>query len=371
MNDIEDLLREELRARVAAAEARQAEEPPRVLLGALDRRIRRARLRQRWGAAGLSAVAIGVAIFLPLALLAPGAPAGYRGNGSHHPRIPLTDTAATPSGWTPIAYGNAQISVPSDWLVSSRPVCGRVGHGYVVIGTASTSLAVRNPRCKQAANMAAIQVLPPGQGHTHRRSGQINGIPVLGVRPVEREYASFLAPTLHVLVTVRGPLSNKVLGTLTRSPFSVVLEAGPRFPVPRNWRWHDFGGIRFATPARWQTIKSRVWYPCWAAITSAQTVELVNATRAVAFSCSSAGGGVRPLHGLVVGTGRYVSLHGPVGYGCRSLHGLRACFAMPGPGRPLELAVYAPGRHKPTVVDVGLKGNGAEARTIVESIRPR
>src|SRR5262249_38489793 len=115
MNDLEDLLREELHARVAAAEASQAEESATVLLGRLDQRIRRARLRQRWGAAGLSAIGIGVAIFLPLALLAPGAPAGYGGNGAHHLGIPLSDTAATPSDWAPIAYGHAQISVPPDW----------------------------------------------------------------------------------------------------------------------------------------------------------------------------------------------------------------------------------------------------------------
>src|SRR5262249_52869487 len=148
------------------------------------------------------------------------------------------------------------------------------------------SLAVRNPRCMQASNMAAIQVVPPGEGQTHRRTGQINGIPLLGVRPVARGYASFLAPTLHVLITVRGPLANKVLGTLTRSPFSVVFEAGPRLSVPHSWRWRDFGGIRFATPAQWRTIKSRVWNPCWWVMkTSTQAVKLIKATRAVAVDC--------------------------------------------------------------------------------------
>jgi len=255
--------------------------------------------------------------------------------------------------------------------LASRPVCGRVGYGYVVVGSASANLVVRNPRCKQAANMAAIQLRPSAQIQSGRRSGRINGIPVLSVRPPGHGFVSYLAPTLHVLVTARGPLASRVLGTLTRSRLSVVLEAGSRPSVPHNWRWHDFGGIRFATPTQWRTINSRVWYPCWAAITSTEAVELVNATLAVAFSCSSAGGGMRASHGVVVGAGRYVSLHGPAGYGCRSLHGLRACFAMPGPGGPLELAVYVPGRHKPTVVDVGLEGNGAEARMIVESIRPR
>jgi hypothetical protein len=374
MNDLEDLVRRELGARVDEAEAAAAVEQPVALLADLDGRIRRARLRIRWRVSALSAVAIAAAIVLPLTLLSPGPAQTNPVLGGPGPSLPLTDTAATPTGWVPVAYGNAQISVPTDWQVSGRPVCGRVDHGYVVIGTASTSLAVRNPRCKQASNMAAIQVLPADQGQTHRRTGQINGIPLLGVRPVARGYASFLAPTLHVVITVRGPLATKVLGTLTRSPLSVVLAPGPQFPVPRSWRWHDFGGIRFATPAQWRTIKSRIWYPCWWVMTSAWAVKLIKATRAVAFHCvppPDIAGAMRPRDGVVVGAGRYAALYQPASLGCRSLHGLSACLAMPGPGRLLELAVYVPGRHKPTVVDVGLTGNGAEARTIVESIRPR
>ena len=144
MNDVEELLREEMRARVAAAEARQADETPLMLLGRLDRRIRRARLRRRWGTAGLSAVAIGVAIALPLALFSP----GYRSSGAPHPTVPLTDTAATPSGWAPVAYGNAQISVPADWRVSRGPVCeagGRIRPRTSL--SRSGSIRIPRPRC--------------------------------------------------------------------------------------------------------------------------------------------------------------------------------------------------------------------------------
>jgi hypothetical protein len=372
MNDLEDLVRQELRAHVDAAEARQAEEPPSVLLGALDRRIRRARLRRKWTASALSAVAIAAAITIPLALLSPGT-RPLVSVALPGARVPLSDTAATPRGWAPVAYGDAQISVPPDWLVGDRPACGRVGRGYVVLGTAATSLKVRNPRCKQASNMAAIQVLQAGQGQTHGQAGEINGIRVLSAPPVVRGDVSLYVPALHALVTARGPLANKVVGTLTRSASSVVLEDGPHFPVPHRWRWHDFGGIRFATPARWRTIKSRVWYPCWWVISSTEAVKLVNATRIVRFICPpppSMADAMRPSHGVVVGTGRYMTLHQPASHGCRSLHGLRACFTVPGPGSPLALAVDVPGRHKPTVVDIGLAGNGLEARTIFESIRP-
>jgi hypothetical protein len=365
MNDLEDLVRQELRARVDSAEAKQVGEPGSVLLIGLGQRIRRARLRRRWGA-GLGVMAV-AAIALVFGLASFGTSAFKPEVLSLRPTVALTDTAATPAGWMPIAYGNAQISVPADWRVSSRPVCGHVGGGYVIVGTASRPIV--NPRCRHASNMAAIRTLPTGHGQTRDRTGQINRIPVLGGQPAPRGYATFLAPTLHALITVRGPLANKVLGTLTRSPFSVVLERGRRLPVPSGWRWHDFGGIRFAAPAQFRTIKSHVWYPCRAAILSAQAVELVNATRAVGFSCPPFADLISS-RGVVVGAGRYVAQHWSSRYGCRSLHGLHACFAMAGLGAPLELVVDVPGRHKPTVVDIGLAGNGAEARTIFESIRP-
>jgi hypothetical protein len=244
----------------------------------------------------------------------------------------------------------------------------------VVIGPASTNLTVRNPRCKQARNMAAIQVLPKGEGHTRRMTGQINGIPLLGMRPVARGFATFLAPTLHVLITARGPLANQVFATLTRSPLSVVLASGPQAMVPPGWRWHDFGGIRLAAPRAWRVLRSNLWFTCWDVVYPALSVELVTASRRVLMSCSvprDIAGFLRPSHGVAVGFGRYAGLYDTSSeIGCRQMHGLRACLYWPGPGRPLELAVFVPGQGKPTVVDVGLRGTGLEARTIVESIRP-
>jgi hypothetical protein len=366
MSDVEDLLRAELRARVDAAEAAGPDSALR--LADLDARIRRVRLRRRWTGAALGGVAVAVAV----ALSSSPAP-GHDGPATRGPRLPLTDTAVTPAGWAPVAYGNVQISVPARWRVASRLVCGRAWHGFVVLGTTATSLVARNRRCKQAANMVAIQILPKGQGHTRRRTGQINGIPLLGVRPLVRGSATFLVPTMHVLITARGPLANQVLRTLTRSPLSVVLAAGRRFPPPHSWRWHHFGGIRFATPGAWRVQRSRLWFSCWDVVYPALTVELVRGTRRVLMSCApplDRAGFLRPSHGVAVGFGRYVGLYdATTEMGCRRLHGLRACFYWPSPGRPLELAVFVPGRSRPTLVEVGLKGSGAEARTIVESIR--
>jgi hypothetical protein len=376
MNDIEDLVRQELRARVAAAEAAAPEEQPVAMLADLDRRIRRARLNRRWTASVLSAVAVLAAVTLPLTLASSGQPPPQLGSPAAQASVPLTDTAATPRGWAPVAYGDAQISVPADWRVATTPVCGRAAPGYVVLGNMSTNLIVQNPRCRQAPNTAAILLGAPGKGRGALAGAtKINGIPVESVllAPSEDGSVSYFVPGLHVMVTAHGSLARRVLATLTRSPLSVALAAGTRFPVPHSWRWHDFGGIRFATPARWRTEKSSVWYPCWWTIESTQAVKLVKATRNERFMCPPSPfivGFMRPRHGLVVGAGRFASPYDDAGAECMSLNGLRACFDSPSPGRPLEVVVHTPSQHKPTVVYVGLKGNGVEARTIVESIRP-
>ncbi len=365
MNDVEDLLREELRARVDAAEAALPDNALRLI--DIDAWIGRVRLRRRWMGAALSAVAVAAAIALPLALLSPVTP-GRVGPVTRGAAVPLTDTSVTPRGWAPVAYDNVEISVPADWRVASKPVCGSTSHGYVVLGTTSTSLVVRNPRCKQAANMVAIQALPKGQGRTRRRTGQINGIPLLGVRPLVRGSETFLAPTMHVLITARGPLANKVLGTLTRSPLSVVLAPGPRFPVPRSWRWHEFRGIRFAAPGGWALVRNGHW-GCSPA--SAQdAVILIPAANFRRPRCPA----VLPTAGQMTGHVGVLVAAGPNrGYGdCKIRRGLRTCYVMPAFGdQRLDVAVDIPGRDRATLVQIGLGGSGAIPRAIVESIRPK
>jgi len=235
----------------------------------------------------------------------------------------------------------------------------------------STNLAVRNPRCKQAPNMAAIQKLPPGELQTHRGTGQINGIRVLGVRPVVRGYSSFLVPTLHVLITVRGPQANKVLRTLTYSPLSVVLGRGTRPAVPDSWRRNNFLGISFATPGGWALMPNGHW-GCPYSMASA-TVVLIPASNYQRPRCPAMqdiAGIAAPQLGVIAGVGLDRSAK-PRYRGCRILHGLRACYqASPFNGGLLDVQVFLPGRQRTTLVQIGLAGSGMIAKTIFESIRP-
>jgi hypothetical protein len=324
-------------------------------------------LRHRWKATTLVAVVIAAAVALPLTLLSQRQNAGG-------PVAFLTDTAATPSGWATVAHGDAQISVPADWHVSTRPVCGRVGLGYVVLGTRSTSLLVRNPRCRQAANMAAILREPGIGGHHAGTASVINGIRVWRVPPVPKfGYVSYAVPALHVLVTARGPLAHRVLETLTRSPLSVVFAPGPAAAVPDGWRWHDFAGIRFAAPAAWPQEPSGEWAGCPLAMQPV-TVTLVTAVKPVAVICPPGPITAGPLTawpGVVVATGPRARRQVPSGSPCRWLHGLRACYSLPFYlGGVLDMSVYVPGLRRPTVVEIGLAGNGKAARAIFDSIQP-
>jgi hypothetical protein len=373
MNELENLLRRELHARVAAAESGAADEQPSALLADLDDRIRRARIRRRWTVSALTAVATAAAVALPLTVPPAGPPQTNPLLVGPPWSVPLTDTAATPRGWAPVAFGDAQISVPAAWLVASTPQCGPRVPGYVVLGNTSTNLVGRNPLCGQAANMAAIQVLPSSQGQTGHRSGQINGIPVLGVRPPARGYVSLLAPTLHVLVTARGPLAPKVLGTLTRSPLSVVLGARRQFPVPRSWHWHSFRGIRFAAPGSWAFVRNG-YFTCPFGL-STKAVILIPPAHSRMPTCGVEPGtaGVLSAHfGVTAAAGPYPRA-GTAGFeGCGHVHGLRFCYsAPPDSGGVLGVAVFVPGRQRATLVRIGMAGDGVTARTIFESIGQR
>ncbi len=369
MNDVEDLLREELRARVDAAEAALPDTGLRLI--DIDARIRRARFRRRWTGAALSAVAAAAAIALPLALLSPGSPSRV-GHVTPEHGVPLTDTAATPSGWATVAHGDAQISVPPDWQVSSKPMCGRAAPGNVVLGTDSTLLVVR---CRHAQNMAAILLEPDGRKLAGGFGTSINGIAVVPITlvPSPAGSVSYYVPALHVTVTATGPLARRVLATLTRSPLSVVLAPGPRIPEPRSWRWHEFRGIRFAAPRGWALVRNGHWGCSPASATEAVIlIPAANFQRPRCAAIFPTAGQMAGHVGVIAAVGSYRGADSAGHGACRSQHGLRVCYLTPAfDNQMLDVAAYIPGRDRVTLLQIGLGGSGAIPRTIFQSIRPR
>lgn len=378
MNDVEAMLRDELRARVARAEAAQTAESagqPTVLLAGLDQRIRRARLRRRWEGSVLAAVAMAAAITLPLTLLSPSPIPG----GRHHIEMALSNPSLTPPGWSPLTYRDAQVSVPSSWVVQGPlgSVCGVTTHGGVLLGR-NLRLTELNADsgCRLPATTVALSPIPRRPRPVMRQ--RINGIPVVRL-PGASGSVSYAAPSLGVEVTALGPKAGQVIATLTRSPLSVVLAPGPAFAVPHGWRWHDFGGIRFAAPGAWKLERVRWWGSCASRPVTPRTLRLSTAT---VFGCK---GGMQtivslasswaPVAGITVGAGRLATADATsAAYRrCMRLHGIRACIPQRGmlTGEFLPLVLFPRGRPGPTLMDIGLAGTGATARTIFDSIGPR
>lgn len=375
MNDLEDLLRDELgdRARAAEAAVRRG-----ALLAGLERRIRQARLRRRIAASALASAAVLGAIALPAALLAHGHYLPAIGNpaiGSGHRAVPLSDPSLTPPGWSAVTFRDAQVSVPSSWVVqgSLGSVCGVTTPGAVIMGRAMSQPAHRPARCRLPATTVFLSEIPFRPRPVMRQ--HLNGIPVAPL-PDGPDVVSYAVPTLGVEVTASGPMASQVVATLTWSPLSVVRARGPEFPVPPAWRWHRFGGIRFAAPASWRLERDDTWGDCGSPII-ARTTRLTTATHAVVHGCipfSSTAGSVAAIPGVVVATGRYSALaSGPLTYPltarCATSHGMRTC-ANWSTSALLALTIFAPGRPKPILVEIGLAGTGATARTIFDSIRP-
>jgi hypothetical protein len=165
---------------------------------------------------------------------------------------PVVDQAATPPGWLPIDFGNAQISVPSSWSLISGGAegCGQ-SMGVVLLGQGRWCPPGSGESAAPGTSivtMSIIQSQTTAQGpHT-----LTNGIPVYapGIAPV------YLIPSLGARLTFTGPLPPGVLQTLTVSPRSVVLARGQASRVSPSWRWVSFGGIRFAVPSTWKVAQS-------------------------------------------------------------------------------------------------------------------
>jgi len=291
---------------------------------------------------------------------------------------PLTDVSATPAGWAPVPFANAQLSVPGSWLVESpqQSFCGFSSTGGMIF----TGIAPGMPKgsdCGLTASLAWI--VPAGQlpkGIRHRKpTTVIHGIAVYGLA-AGKGSVLYLVPELGVRIGARGPLARRVLATLTRSPLSVVLERGPAAPVPGSWTWRQFGGLRFATPRSWSPQREDQWSTCGTGLVPG-TLLLVDAVKpAAALPCPYPvpdATAIAAQPGLTVVTGKYAADSVGQDYAsCQLRRGLRTCLStVTGQGGFLSavliFSVSAP-RHVTTFFLLGLSGSGASARAVFTSI---
>jgi hypothetical protein len=294
--------------------------------------------------------------------------------------LPAVDLSATPAGWVPVAFGNAQISVPTAWwvLYNSPPCLTGSPPGEVFVNPPPGVFAC--PLEIAPGPSTTVRFGPPTSPHSTvlGHPEVINGIFVYPY-PTGPQ-SSYLVPSLGVEITVDGPLGQRVLRTLTWSPRSVVLASGTAPPVPSSWHSVTFAGLQFSVPPNWPITQTEVT-PGLGAICRQQGVAFAGTTvtlstdrrRLLAVFCPRMSPTPQPPeNGVQVDSGLRteptvtlsLSAH------CLVLHGLTACPATSPAYSILVLRVPVPGRNKPVFVSIGLAGNGMVARTILYSLRP-
>jgi hypothetical protein len=97
------------------------------------------------------------------------------------------------------------------------------------------------------------------------------------------------------------------------------------------------------------------------------------ATNAIGPGCIAPFSQVSFIHysdGIVVASGPDQSVQLPKSLrDCLNLHGLRGCMTRITYEGVFGLIIPVPGRSRPTLVEIGLAGNGMVARTILHSLR--
>ncbi len=259
-----------------------------------------------------------------------------------------------------MALGDAQISVPSSWLLESRSVhacSSRVG-GWVVLGEPDTAVQCFGAGgTSRPKNVVSIVRVPRSSGGSAGSFGGNGPAPRWGFGDE---------------VTATGPLARKVLATLTRSPLSVVL-ARSDVAAPATWRTVSFAGLSFAVPRSWPEQHAQDWLGCVPELVAHAVVLDTASVSTAGASCPAPGdsaGAHAAAPGLVVAAGRYVQPAAKSSR-CMRLHSLTVCVEPASPSSTiLSLSVRQRGSSVPVDLQLGLAGTGAVPRAILDSLRP-
>jgi hypothetical protein len=303
------------------------------------------------------------------------------GNGTSIGDVHFADVAATPLNWSPITYGNVQISVPSDWIVYAGDNC--TGDRGVVL-----AVPANESGCTDAADEAEIgNFVPPTDPYSLKTNGTVNGIPVAresGGAGASEELAA------SMYVEARGSLASEILGTLTYAPDysillkpSVFLKSGT-VSAPDSWQTVTFGRLTFRAPEAWTTERDSGWGGCPGNIQTG-VIRLSTAQSYSMPSCPvtlSDAATWAAVPGVVVGAGPAV-LDGAKpdtsGDQCQEMNRLRVCIepvpldggSVPGlQPNLLTVLVFVSGQARPDQVEIGLAGSGQIADAIFDSMRP-
>jgi len=301
------------------------------------------------------------------------------------------DTAATPAGWVPVDYGDAQLSVPAAWYVSLDGCVAPNALGTIMLqapGNVATVPSRVPPPCSPTKTAAAFPTVRVGPITT---SGPAAGPSPLVIHGIVVDIAGETAcmasgpcPTWYVVPSLGVEIvddeipgeGTPVIDTLTHSPRSVALATGPVPPVPAGWHLVSFGGISVVAPATWPVLTTSNWSTgCGLDIVINNTdVTFDRGTTSIVPSCPAQSLGGQPTQmpqdGLVIDPGAYGPLSSDTTFGrCQKIHGLRVCPTMSDDYGILVAAVHIGGKAPPVAIEIGLAGTGLTARTVLHSLR--
>jgi hypothetical protein len=296
------------------------------------------------------------------------------------PRLTVAvDTAATPLGWSPVAYGNAQVSVPSNWVIGLYECDFLSSGGTVWLDTPRPFRPVEG--CAPGTNDNAVSIRPETVAPAGARRASVNGITVFWTGD-----ESYAVPSLSVEVSTFGPMAGRILRTLSRSPEAVALAPGPAPVVPSSWHRVSYGGVSLAVPSVWLNTNETEWSAgvCSPVVAPdyADSVLFVSGTSMSPDHLCAAPQEppvpeVQPVDGVAIDPGPYGPIQGDSDFAsCLTIHGLPACPVTYDYYGAIVLSVRVPANPVPAgvethrvAVEIGLAGNGMVARTILYSMR--
>lgn len=320
-------------------------------------------------------------VLVALAILALAMPV-TEARASPRTEVPVVDLGATPKGWVPVDFGDAQISVPTNWFVLypnayscqfSPSTPGTVFLGSSSLSRSCLTSAAPSP---QATVVHLVPQRFPSEYLQQSDVVVLNGLHLYGVEL--GGVSGYYSPLLGFELVASGPMAQKVLGTFTASPRAVALSTAPMRNVSFSQRLETFAGLQFSVPRSWPVVRTRrtpgLGNVCGTSGVAFWDTDVTLSTDTLPMivpMCPVMLPYPQPPHdavqvdaGLRTGPEVTSSFHG-----CVAIRRLSVCPATTPAYSILVLKVTVPARSDPLYVSIGLAGNGMIARTILHSLR--
>jgi hypothetical protein len=280
---------------------------------------------------------------------------------------PRVATAPEPTGWVPVSFGKAQISVPKTWTIISGGAagCSSTTTGVLILGSGTWCPPSMNMSAQPGTSLVTISPLRDGEeGSAPEISIASDGRAVFG-HGISSE---FRAPTLGIKISVSGPPQYQVLHSLTYSPWAIAL--APKrggSVVPDGWRHLSFAGVRFAVPATWGVHRMSHASACQTDFALQAGVHFAS-TPALPFSCPYIPPEDQLPSAPAIEIDRFWmgNRSGPC-VGPTRINGVRLCVESSAAYGVLTAKVEPPG-HPAVTIKIALTGNGELGRTVLRSL---